>query len=516
MLADMAIAEQVCQLGAAEREALVGWRQPIVLAARREGGGPSPDLAPGQGELGIFLPYTPLHHLLFAAGAFRALVMTSGNWSDEPMATENAEAAARLGGIADAFLVHDREIVQGCDDSVVRPIGGDLRPVRRSRGWAPAPVRLGREVPAVLAVGGELKNTVCLARGREAFLSQHIGSVDNLAAETFFAGTIRHLRRILEIEPEVVAHDLHPDYRSTRWALAQTHWRAVAVQHHHAHIAACMAENGLEGEVIGLALDGTGYGADGAIWGGEALVASYAGFRRVGQIEYLPLPGGAAAIREPWRMGLAWLLHAFGPGWQRLDVPFVRGLEPEKARVVARMIARKIHCPQTSSCGRLFDAVAALTGVCQRVSYEAQAAMELETLASRAAAGSGAPRAGPGYPMALERHDGRWQMGITPLVRAVVADLQKGTEAGAVAWRFHAGLAESWIAMAEAVRRDTGLGRVCLSGGSCNNRLLAERMETGLQERGFEVFVHRQVPPGDGGLCLGQALVAAAQARTGQ
>ena len=304
--------------------------------------------------------------------------MTSANLSEEPIAIDNQEAVRRLQGIADFFLSHNRDILLRCDDSVVRVADEKVRHLRRSRGFVPVPVFLKDEQPQVLAVGGELKNTICLTNGKHAFLSQHVGDLENAEAYGFFGEAIDHLKNTLEIQPEIVAYDLHPDYFSTKWALQQTGVKLVGVQHHHAHIASCMAENQLDGRVIGFALDGTGYGTDGRIWGGEVLVGGYDGFERAAHLEYVPLPGGEAAIREPWRMAVSYLADHFGREFLKLSIPFVRQLDGKKAEILLRMIQQNVNSPLTSSCGRLFDAVAALAGIRQTVNYEAQAAIELE------------------------------------------------------------------------------------------------------------------------------------------
>src|SRR5208337_2017182 len=328
------------------------------------------------------LPYTPLHYLLLAEGGFEALVMTSGNLSEEPIAIDNREAVHRLHALADCFLVHNRDILLRCDDSVVRVAGGVTRHLRRSRGFVPVPVflrddRTENDQPSVLAVGGELKNTICLTKGKHAFLSQHVGDLENIESYSFFHEAIKHLERILEIRPQIIAYDLHPDYFSTRWALAQSGVELVGVQHHHAHIASCMAENHLDGRVIGFALDGTGYGTDGRIWGGEVLLADYSGFERAAHLAYVPLPGGEAAIREPWRMAVSYLVRHFGCDFVR-ELPFAKSVPPKNLNVLFRMMEQGINSPLTSSCGRLFDAVAALAGIRREVNYEAQAAIELE------------------------------------------------------------------------------------------------------------------------------------------
>ncbi len=327
--ADLAAAAEVCELDGVSAQLLETAQRPIVLLPWKTAAGHAAEIAcevaPGNRYLGLFLPYTPVHHLLFARCDSPALVMTSANLSEEPIVIGNGEAVERLASLADCLLVHNREILLRCDDSVVRVSNGRVRQLRRSRGFVPVPVFLREEIPSVLAVGGELKNTVCLTKGKHAFLSQHIGDLENLESYQFFEQAIAHLRRILEIEPAVLAYDLHPNYFSTRWALQQTGLPLVGVQHHHAHIASCMAEHHLEGRVIGFALDGTGYGTDGRIWGGEVLVAGYEDFERAAHFNYVRLPGGDAAIREPWRMAVSYLAHHFGPACAEMDVPFLPG-----------------------------------------------------------------------------------------------------------------------------------------------------------------------------------------------
>jgi hydrogenase maturation protein HypF len=502
MVPDLEAAGRLCKIDAESEKLLNSRQRPIALLPKLDVTAIAEAVAPNQRDLGLFLPYTPLHHLLFAVGEFRALVMTSGNLSEEPIATGNREAVNRLGGVADFFLVHDREVLVRCDDSVVRPSAGRLRQIRRSRGYVPAPVRLHKELPQILAVGGELKNTICLTRRNLAFLSQHIGDLENTESFGFFTDTVAYLSRILEIEPQVIAHDLHPDYLSTKWAMAQRGPRLVAVQHHHAHIAACMAENRIDGPVIGLALDGTGYGTDGQIWGGEALFARYASFERAAHFAYVALPGGSAAIRQPWRMAASYLAHAFGDDFLGLDIPFVRGLGRAKGELILRMITRQVNSPLTSSCGRLFDGVAALIGIRQEVSYEAQAAIELE-MSARSSAETG------GYPFLIRRHDKCWQIDTSTLFGAIVEDLRRNVCAETISRRFHNGLVETLVQLACLLREESSLSQICLSGGTFNNLLLFEALVDKLESHGFEVFTHSEVPAGDGGLSLGQAVVAA-------
>ncbi|MBZ5699272.1 MAG: carbamoyltransferase HypF [Acidobacteriia bacterium] len=503
MVPDLEAARTFCEIDGAGKEALISQYRPIVLLPRRSGTTITDAVAPFQRDIGIFLPYTPAHYLLFAAGNFSALVMTSANLSEEPISIDNREAVTRLAGIADGFLVHNRQILLRCDDSVVKPMAGRVRQFRRSRGYVPGPVELHKDVPTILAVGAELKNTICLTRGRSAFLSQHIGDLENLESFEFFREAVEHLQTILEIHPQIIAHDLHPDYLSTKWALAQTGVRLAGVQHHHAHIASCMAENGLEGRVIGFALDGTGYGADSTVWGGEALIAGYSRFERAGHIEYLPLPGGAKAIREPWRMGISYLAHTFGQEALGLGITFIHKVARGKFEMILRMMKQQVNSPLTSSCGRLFDGVAAVIGIREDVSYEAQAAMEMEAAALAAPASAGA------YPFSLVREDGSWQIGVRPLFEAIIEDLRRKTTVEVISARFHNGLVEILARLAEHLREESSLGRVCLSGGTFQNGYLLSNLIRRLEEREFEVFTHAKVPAGDGGLCLGQALIAA-------
>jgi hydrogenase maturation protein HypF len=494
-------AERWCAVDEVSRRLLYSLERPIVLLPRRPDVVFANGVAPGNRFLGVFLPYTPLHHLLFMSGKFEALVMTSGNLSEEPIAIDNEEAIRRLHRIADAFLVHDREIVRRCDDSVVRVAARQPQKLRRSRGFVPVPVHLEKEMQPVLAVGGELKNTVCVVRGGEAFLSQHVGDLENLESYGFFEEAVQHMQRILETEPNVIAHDLHPDYFSTKWAQERSGVELVGVQHHHAHVAACMAENHLDGKVIGIALDGTGYGTDGAIWGGEVLVADYEGFERAGQLEYVPLPGGAAAIHEPWRMAVSYLAKHYGKEVGKLGLPFLAETDSRKLDVVVQMIEREINSPRTSSCGRLFDTVAALTGLRGAVNFEAQAAIELEM----AARDSDTETA---YPMDLYAQGGTWQVGTKPLFDWLLKDIRQKASVADMSRKFHNGLALVFVDLAERIRDKTKLNRVCLSGGCFLNVLLLETMIAELRERSFEVYFHTEVPAGDGGISLGQAVIA--------
>jgi hydrogenase maturation protein HypF len=512
MVRDLAAAREVCVL-TAEEALLTTSARPIVLARKRDGCGIAAVVAPGIPWLGVYLPYAPLQHLLFADGRARALVMTSANLSEEPIAIDNDEARARLGAIADIFLMHDREILQRCDDSVVAVVDGAPQLIRRARGFVPLgvelPAALQLEAPPLLAVGGHLKNAFALARGRFVYQSQHLGDLENLTGLEFFTESLDHLMRTFEIEPEAVAHDLHPGYLSTGWA---KEWAAarglplIAVQHHHAHVAGCMAEHGLRGEAIGLALDGTGYGADGRIWGGEVLVSRLDGFERFAHLEYVPMPGGEAAIREPWRMAVGHLLGA-GFDVESGAVLDLVGSKAAEAHVLRRMAERGVNAPLTSSCGRLFDAVAAVVLDRRVVDYEAQAAIELEGLAVDEADEAG-------YEMEIPPGDWAAREPIRicagPLWRALVRDLQGGGSKARIAARFHAGVATGFVRATVLARAATGLGQVVLSGGCMHNRRLARLLRANLEAEGFEVFQHRRISPGDGGLSYGQAVVAAA------
>ncbi len=494
--------EALCQLDPDSRTLMQSPAHPIVLLKKIPPEPVAPSVAPFNRELGVFLPYTPLHHLLLAGNRFAALVMTSGNISEEPIAIENAEAVERLRGIADYFLVHNREILLRADDSVVRVAGGRPRHVRRSRGYVPVPIFLKEKMPPILAVGGELKNTICITRGSAAFLSQHIGDLENIESYKFFESTLSGLKRILEVEPTTLAYDLHPDYFSTRWALGQQGMEHIGVQHHHAHIASCMAENHLDGRVMGFALDGTGYGLDGRVWGGEVLACDYAQFDRVAHLEYVPMPGGAAAIHEPRRMAVSYLFRHFGLALWDLDIPFVRNLNRQRTENLLKLATNERLSPLTSSAGRLFDTVAALIGIREQVNYEAQAAIELEA-AIDVAGDSG------GYPFGVRKEGDEWIIDSRPMFQALVGDLREGISPGAISRRFHLGFVGVLAQVAEMVRESSGLDRVCLSGGSFQNCFLTEHLQRQLEQKGFSVFTQSEVPCGDGGLSLGQAAVAA-------
>ncbi|MBT0651588.1 carbamoyltransferase HypF [Geobacter luticola] len=500
MASNLAAIAGFAQVDDTEARLLSGTERPIVLLRKREGHAIAPSVAPANGYFGVMLPATPLHHLLLR-DTFDALVMTSGNVTDEPIAFRDEEARNRLAGIADAFLCHDREIHTRVDDSVLRLFRGNPLFLRRSRGYVPRGILLPVAQKNVLAVGAELKAAVCLTRGDQAFLSQHIGDLQNAATLASLDESVAHLQRLLDVQPEMVAHDLHPDYMSTAYAGSITGLPVLAVQHHHAHLAACMAENGLEGETIGVIFDGTGYGTDGAIWGGEFLLGDYREFKRAGHFRYVPLPGGDTAVREPFRMAAAWLHRTYGAKLFSLPLPCLAEVGETERGILLRMLERGINSPPTSSCGRLFDAAAAILGVRSRISYEGQAAIELEALAEEGA--PGAP-----FPFAITTEDGRLVLDFAPLFAAMTEELLAGVPVADLARRFHATIALAAVEVCERVRDASGVSRVALSGGVFQNKLLSEEMVELLAARGFDVCTHRLVPPNDGGLALGQAVIA--------
>jgi hydrogenase maturation protein HypF len=525
MAADLLAAESFCEITSQERALLQSPGHPIVLLRAFKETQISKHVAPGQNHLGVMLPYAPLHELLFAGDLAQnsILVMTSGNFSEEPIATENADALTRLAPLADAFLLNDRDIYIRCDDSVVRvenqrmKVGDDNLPtiqpsnlstihLRRSRGYAPYPVKLpGADAPSVLAAGAELKNTFCLTREGYAFLSHHIGDMENYETLKSFEQGVKHFEGLFRVKPQIIAYDLHPNYLATRYALERAEREnlpAVGVQHHHAHIAACMLEHGLVGDrpVIGAAFDGTGYGTDGAIWGGEFLIADYRGFERYSHLDYIPLPGGDAATQHPYRIALSLLRYA-GIAWSA-DIPAVAVSKPEERKAIERQIERNINAPLTSSMGRLFDAVSSLTGVRHAVNYEGQAAIEFENQAEAGEIES--------YPLP-ERYPN--QVELKSLVRAIVADIETKTPVSVISARFHNTIAELVRQVCAEIRAARGLNEVALSGGVWQNMTLLQRTTERLLADNFVVYTHHIVPPNDGGLALGQAAVAIANFR---
>ncbi|MDQ6851883.1 MAG: carbamoyltransferase HypF, partial [Actinomycetota bacterium] len=496
MVADLAAAECVVAVSAGERALLADPRRPVVLLPRRAGSEVAEDVAPAHPDLGVMLAYTPLHHLLLERPAPQVLVMTSGNLSGEPIVTDDAAARTKLAALADAWLGHDRPIHVPCDDSVVRVAGGVQLPVRRSRGYAPMPIALPVPVRPALAVGGDLKNTFCLGDERYAWLSAHVGDMDDLATLQAFETATGHLSALTRVRPELVVADRHPAYRSSAWA-RRSALPVRTVQHHHAHIASALAENGFDGtsRVIGFAFDGTGYGDDGAVWGGEVLLSDYDGYERAAHLRYVALPGGDAGVRNPWRMALSHL-HAAGVEWDE-RLPCVSAGSATERAVLARQLKTGFGCTPTSSMGRLFDAMSSLAGVCHRVEYEAEAAMRFEELARDALDRCGAP---------YQFGDG---MDAAPVVAAAAADVLAGEQPSVIAARFHVAVADLVVTQAELLRRGTGLDTVALSGGVFLNALLTMLCADRLAAKRLRVLRHRLVPPSDAGLALGQLVVAA-------
>jgi hydrogenase maturation protein HypF len=499
MCRDLATIEQFCKVTDVEIKLLQTHRKPILLLPKRKTSKTlSEAIAPGNRYLGVMLPYTPLHYMLFDE-RLSVLVMTSGNLSEEPIVIENREALERLSDLADHFLFHDRAIHTRVDDSVTRILSGKEQVVRRARGYAPSPIDLGRDFPQVLACGAELKNTLCLIKGRYGILSQHIGDMENLESFEFFRETLEKIKALYRIRPTVVAHDLHPRYLSTQFALEIEDLPKIGVQHHHAHIVSCMAENHIWEPVIGVAFDGTGYSEDATIWGGEILITDPARYRRVGHLRALPLPGGEPAIRNPWRMALSALYSAFGPEFRRLPLEFVDRHRGVQMDLICRMLEKETYCPLTTSAGRLFDAISSLIGLCDRVTFEAEAAIRLEMAAD--------PSVDDPYLIPL--HEERCLiLDPLPTVEQIVEDLNKGVANRIISMRFHLGIAEAVVQACKRIRKKEALSKVCLSGGVFQNKLLLERLVQRLEETKFQVYLHGEVPCNDGGISLGQAVVA--------
>ncbi len=502
MAQDIATIRKFAHVTPEEEMLLTSPQRPIVLLQKKAPNPIADEVAPRNRYFGTMLPYTPLHYLLLDHD-FAALIMTSGNRSEEPIAIDNADAFDRLSDIADYFLIHNRDIYLRSDDSIVKRTAGDARFIRRSRGYVPVPVFLKKEVPPILACGAELKNTVCMTRKNQAFMSQHIGDLENMPSLDFFTRTIDQMKRILDIAPDLLAFDLHPDYLSTRYAQALKGVEKVPVQHHHAHIVSCMAENKIEGPVIGLAFDGTGYGADGNVWGGEVLIADAAGFRRAAHLAYAPMPGGEAAIRQPWRMAVSYLHETFGQGFEDLDLPLFHQIDGLHLKTMGKMIQNRINAPYTSSLGRLFDGVASIIGLRNQVAFEGQAAMELEMTASEETTGT--------YDYEWISEDTR-QVLFQPIIRGIVRDMEKGISQAEISAKFHGTLIRLFTELCGVISKESGVNRVALSGGVYQNSILLAGLMRSLAEKNFQVFTHKIVPANDGGIALGQALIAAAKA----
>ena len=505
MVATMEDVSRHCLLSPGERRLLKSPECPIVLLRwRHNSSNISASVAPNLKYIGMMLPYTPLHHLLLKETG-RPLVMTSGNLSEEPIAKDNGEALVRLKGIADYFLLHNRNIYVRYDDSVY-VVDEVPRPVRRARGYAPYPILLSFKSEQVLACGAEEKNTFCLTKDEHAFLSQHIGDMENEETLKHFESTIELYKRLFRVEPRVIACDMHPEYLSTKYARqigTEYGLSLVPVQHHHAHIASCLAENKVAGPVIGVALDGTGYGSDGTIWGGEFLLADLSSFRRAGHLEYVPLPGGVAAIKKPYRMALSYLYTLLGDDLPLAGLPLA-DLDPGEVEIVRKQLERGINSPLTSSAGRLFDAVSALAGVRGEIDYEAQAAIELEM----AAPDKVDDFEDESYPFAIIEEQGVRVVRLAGLISSIARDVRTGVPVSIVSARFHHTVAQIITGMCRAIAEESGIKEVALSGGVFQNRLLLKLATSALKREDFRVLTHHLVPCNDGGVSLGQAVVA--------
>ena len=509
MCADLDEVRRICEVDPTSEAMLLSPEKPILLMPALPDNAISPLIAPGIETLGVMLPYTPLHQLLLRESP-PSLVMTSGNISEEPIAYKDDEVAKRLGHIPEHMLMHNRPIHMACDDSVARVFDGVAMIIRRARGYVPHPIELDMDMPEILACGGDLKSTFCLTKGRLALLSQHLGDLDNAPTMEHYQKTVDHFCRFFAVKPEIIVHDLHPDYHSTRFALSLSGTK-MGIQHHHAHIASCMAENRISGPVIGVALDGNGYGTDGRIWGGEFLIADYNDFRRAAHLAYVPLPGGDAAVRRPGRMALSYLLHSSAFAKATADKSLITHLSAvalakvdhssllpkEEAYAVRMQIERGLNAPLTSSMGRLFDAVSALLGICAEVTYEGQAAIELEARAD------GPTDRTYGFDIIEDQID------VRPMIREIVEEIMRKTPIETISSTFHSTIAEMVVRVCRSLKEETGLNRVALSGGVFQNVLLLGMTLERLRASGFEVFRHSTVPCNDGGISLGQAVIAA-------
>jgi len=497
MLATIKDVKEHCQVSRTEEELLTSPQCPIVLLRWKAESSISPTVAPLLKYLGVMLPYTPLHHVLCREVGL-PLVMTSGNLSEEPIAKDNDEAVRRLQGIADYFLLHNRDIYARYDDSVTMVERDKPQLIRRARGYAPHPIHLPFKAKQVLACGAELKNTFCLTRDEYAFLSQHIGDMENLETLEHFETTIELYKKLFRIQPEIVAYDMHPEYLSTKYAKAMAaespDMTFVPVQHHHAHIVSCLADNGLQEPAIGVAFDGTGFGSDGRIWGGEFLLADYRSFDRLGHLQYVPLPGGAAAIERPYRSAISYLFTLLGEAAPNQDLPFLSQVDSLEIDLIKKQIEKGINSPLTSSCGRLFDAVSALIGVRGKIDYEAQAAIELEMVADESETGS--------YPFSIIEQNGMNIVHLDELFSAIIVELVKGVSSASISTRFHRTIAQVVMQMCKRLVSRTGINKVALSGGVFQNRLLLRLTGAALEGAGLRVLTHSEVPTNDGGVSL--------------
>ncbi len=493
---------QYCKAGEKEKEWLMNRARPIVLLKKRVDSLISPSVAPHNNYLGVMLPYTPLHYLLLKNN-FAALIMTSGNIADQPIIADNLEALEKLDGIVDFFLFYNRDIFNRCDDSVIKAINGEKVFFRRSRGYVPYPIMLDFKLREVLALGGELKNTISFSRENYIFPSQYLGDLKSAETLEFFKESIKVFANMFKMKPKIIACDLHPDYLSTQYAeemKVNKRLEIVKVQHHHAHIVSCMAENNVKEKVIGVAYDGTGYGDDGNIWGGEFLLCDHKKYSRVGYLKYYPLPGGDKVITEPWRMAYSYLYSIYGSKAKILDIDFIRRMDYGKLSIIEKMIDKNINSPFTSSCGRLFDAVSSLIGIKDEISYEGQAAMELESFCASGIKGK--------YNFCVYMEEEKFIIDPQEIFIDIIKDLKKGLDKKIIAAKFHNTVTEFTVDLCGKIRENTGINKIALSGGVFQNKYLTEKVIFSLEDKGFEVYIQRKVPPNDGGISLGQAVVA--------
>ncbi len=482
-----------------DRKILESFCRPILLVEKKDTDLISDKVSRDNNYYGVMLPYTPLHCLLLQKG-FTALVMTSGNIGGEPIAKTENEAFGQMSDIADYFLIHNREIYVSCDDSIVKRVAGMTQIIRRSRGYAPAPLFLKNKVIQTLACGGELKNTVCITKGNNAFLSQYIGDIKSVLSYDFFKKSIRHLMHVTGAMPEIIAFDMHPDYMSSRYARNREKIEKIPVQHHHAHICACMAENKIEEDTIGIALDGTGYGTDNNIWGGEVLIAGYDKFVRKAHISYLSMPGGDVAVKEPWRMAVSALFDAFGEDIFSLNIPFFRIIEERRIKFIVEMILKKVNSPYTSSLGRLFDAVASIVGIGYYASFEAQLAMRLETICEKENNDS--------YDVMWGKKNDLYEISFRSLIRGIIEDMNRKIPPETISAKFHNTITDVFSTICEKIRAESDINQVALSGGVFQNSIILTDMIRKLEAKKFKVAIHRLTPCNDGSISLGQAVIA--------
>lgn len=506
MAPDMKTIKEFAFVNKKEAELLEGRIKPIVLLEKKGSGALSGDVSPKNGFYGFMLPYTPLHHLLFHGAFFKALVMTSGNLSEEPIVIANEEAVKKLYGIADAFLLHDRAIYMRVDDSIARVDGKRKKVLRRARGFTPYPIAIDVSAPDVLACGAELKNTFCVTKGSNAIMSQHIGDLETSEALEFFEETLENLKNTFRAKPAYLAYDMHPDYLGTKFAKEYAEKNDIkpdkmfAVQHHHAHIASVMAEHGIKDEVIGVAFDGTGYGTDGRIWGAEFLIADRNDFRRAAHFDYIRLPGGERAIKEPWRTALSYVIHSYGDEAGEAIKTLFRRLDKKDIKIVSQMIRSNINSPLASSAGRLFDAISSIIGLKDFITFEGEAAIELENAASKA-------KASKAYKFEVAEGE-PFKIDFRQTIREIIKDISADIDKAVIARKFHNTIARVIVHVAQILRNSTGINKVVLSGGVFQNRLLSKLSEKFLTEKGFEVFMNEKTPANDGGISLGQAIIA--------